>query len=165
MTCLGLSHPTHIPPIAWLRVLVWLVFCPKTFFVGQVPLSPVYPMSRKTLKPVTTHNLTALWLCWALFPSGETCLTGRRPTERRTGQLWIGLDPTVWTITGPRLSENKCIECTARAFNISTTFSHLLFLWKSMNYSILTRSWQHDCQTHVLTVTLSNMTVVSGRSW
>lgn len=74
------SHPhthTHTLPLsAWLRALVWPVLCPKTFLVGQVPLSPFCPMSRKVFEPVTTHNLPALWSCWVPYLPSETSPSG-----------------------------------------------------------------------------------------
>lgn len=70
-------HPTHILPLSvWLRALVWPVLCPKTFLVGQVPLSPFCPVSRKGFEPVTTHNLPALWSCWVPYLPSETCPSG-----------------------------------------------------------------------------------------
>lgn len=48
------------------------VLGPKTFLVGQVPLSPVCPMSRKVLKPVATRDHTTQWLRWAFSLPCET---------------------------------------------------------------------------------------------
>lgn len=85
--------------------------CPKTFLVGQVPLSPVCPMSRKVLKPVTTQRCGCTRHCPSLV----------RPAGRR----WIGTGPAVWAISGPGLCYNKSIEATASAHSLPQAWKNV----------------------------------------
>lgn len=73
----GASHPVCIPPVAWLRDLVWLHCLPEhSSSVAGLSVQPV-PWVRtlcpeKSWKPGTTFDHPVLWLSWALSLPAET---------------------------------------------------------------------------------------------
>lgn len=109
------SHPTHIPPTAWLGALVWVSCVPKHS-------SPVKWLSVQFVMcpenqwpPLITQRCGRAGHC----PSPVS--PGPAGARRETGRA------AVWAITGPGLFffffYNKSIKATARAHRLPQAFS------------------------------------------
>lgn len=122
----GASHPVCIPPVAWLRDLVWLHCLPEhSSSVAGLSVQPV-PWVRtlcpeKSWKPGTTFDHPVPWLSWALSLPAETWF-GWGTSVGRTRRLWIQMGPAAWAISGPRVVYSKSIEATARTYSLPQAF-------------------------------------------
>lgn len=102
-----------------------VLLCPKTFLVGQVPLSPALSHGseltvQKAWKPGSTHD-HPLQAALGIFPP-RWDLVMLKLSEWRPGLQWTGTEPAVRAISGPGISFNKSTEATVRAQSLSYAF-------------------------------------------